>query len=370
MDCHKRYNTFRSATGFVDMACLTGVNHNMQDRPCLATRAPQSTITRRDFSGGLAAALGSYAIDSTRPGGAFAQDSAIRPGVLAGFSNVGGNPTVHNIRWSSNETELASGRVFYQGSSPVSAIISFARGVLTAFRNAGPNGNRIHWSPNWDPAHSEGQNLGNGPIVYDGSSPVTAMIPFQRGVLTAFTYAGPNGNRIHWSPDGKNLGGGSIVYDGGSPVTAMIPFRNGIFAAFTRAGQNGNRIHWSPDWNPDRSDGRNLGAGQIVYDGSSPVTAMIAFQQGVLTAFTRAGQNGNRVHWSSDGQNLGGGPVVYDGGSPVTAMVSFRNGVLTAFTFAGSSGNRIHWSSNGQNLGGGPIVYDGISPVVAMATFP
>jgi hypothetical protein len=51
------------------------------------------------------------------------------------------------------------------------------------------------------------------------------MIPYTNkdgvaGVLTAFTNT-PGGNRIHWSPDGENLGGGPIKYQGSSPVTAM-----------------------------------------------------------------------------------------------------------------------------------------------------
>ena len=92
----------------------------------------------------------------------------------------------------------------------------YGSGVLVAYSNAGGNGYQIWFSPN-------GRGLGGGQLVYDGSSPVTAIIPYKGGVLTAFTNAGPNGNRIHWSPNGQNLGGGPIMYDGGSPVVAMIP---------------------------------------------------------------------------------------------------------------------------------------------------
>jgi hypothetical protein len=148
---------------------------------------------------------------------------------------------------------------------------TYGGGVLVAFSNAGGNGYRVWFSPN-------GKGLGGGQLVYDGSSPVTAMIPYKGGVLTAFTNAGPNGNRIHWSPNGQNVGGGPIVYDGGSPVVAMIPYGDGVLTAFTNAGPNKNRIHWSPD-------GQNLGGGEIRYDGSTVVRAMLAYHGGVFTAF-------------------------------------------------------------------------------------
>jgi hypothetical protein len=106
----------------------------------------------------------------------------------------------------------------------------------------------------------------------------TAMIPYKGGVLTAFTRAGSNGNRIHWSPNGQNLGGGPMVYDGGSPVVAMTPYGDGVLTAFTNAGPNKDRIHWS-------SDGQNLGGGEIRYDGSTVVRAMLAYNRGVFTAF-------------------------------------------------------------------------------------
>jgi hypothetical protein len=162
----------------------------------------------------------------------------------------------------------------------------YGGGVLVAFSNAGGNGYRIWFSPN-------GRGLGGGQLLYDGSSPVTAMIPYKGGVLTAFTRAGPNGNRIHWSPNGQNLGGGPIMYDGGSPVVAMIPYGEGVLTAFTNAGPNKNRIHWSPD-------GQNLGGGEIRYDGSTVVSAMLAYSGGVFTAF----QSDDR------GPHCGGGDLV------------------------------------------------------------
>jgi hypothetical protein len=75
-----------------------------------------------------------------------------------------------------------------------------------------------------------------GELRYDGSSPVTAMIPYREGVLVAFTHAGGNGNRIWYSPDGKNLGGGELRYDGGTLVRAMLAYKDGVFTAFQGKG--------------------------------------------------------------------------------------------------------------------------------------
>src|SRR6185437_13350475 len=71
-----------------------------------------------------------------------------------------------------------------------------------------------------------------GPIAYDGGSPVMATISYREGVLTAFTNAGPNKNRIHWSPNGQNLGSGEIRYDGSTIVRTMLAYNGGVFTAF------------------------------------------------------------------------------------------------------------------------------------------
>ena len=114
------------------------------------------------------------------------------------------------------------------------------------------------------------------------------MIPYAGGVLVAFANAGGNGNRIWFSPDGKKLGGGELRYDGSSHVIAMISYKRadkeGVLTAFRNAGQYGYRIHWSPD-------GLNLGGGNAApyYDGSTPVTALLAYNGGVFTAFLGRG---------------------------------------------------------------------------------
>jgi hypothetical protein len=111
-------------------------------------------------------------------------------------------------------------------------------------------------------------------------------------LLLGSTEATAQWSRIHYSVDGR-LGAGDVKYDGSSPIRAMIsaPCGGGVLTAFTQT-PGGNRIHWSPD-------GNNLGGGQVVYEGSSPVTAMIAYNGGVLTAFTQT-PGGNRIHWSPD----------------------------------------------------------------------
>jgi Ca2+-binding RTX toxin-like protein len=253
----------------------------------------------------------------------------------------------------------------YEGVSPITAMIPYNGGFLTAFTNVEgiASKNRIHWSP-------DDNNLGSGPIVYEGISPVTAMIPYNGGVLTAFTNVEgiPSKNRIHWSPDGNHLGSGEIRYEGVSPVTAMTPYAGGVLTAFTNVAgiRSLNRVHWSPD-------GRNLGGGEIRYEGISPVTAITAYAGGVLTAFTNVAGIGhlNRIHWSPNGQNLGSGEIRYEGVSPVTAMTTYQGGVLTGFTNVQGipSKNRIHWSPNGAGLGSGPIRYEGVSPVEAIAPY-
>ena len=90
-------------------------------------------------------------------------------------------------------------------------------GVLVAHSgcDGDPGEHRVHFS--------DGVNLGAGPVVYGGCSPVTALLPFRGGILAAYSNVGgdPRRYRVHYSPDGRDLGGGEVRYDGSSRVTAM-----------------------------------------------------------------------------------------------------------------------------------------------------
>jgi len=101
-----------------------------------------------------------------------------------------------------------------------------------------------------------------------------------------------------------------------------------VLTAFANCGGGQSAcVHWS-------EDGKGLGAGPRVYEGSSPVATMAAYKGGVLTAFANCGgPNPQRacIHWSEDGKGLGAGPRVYAGSSLVASILPFRTGILTAF---------------------------------------
>jgi hypothetical protein len=289
--------------------------------------------------------------------------------LLTAFSNVGSDSQLCRVHFSPDGTALGGRFPLYEGASPVSAMMPYGGGMLVAFRNAGGNGNRIWFSP-------DENHLGGGELWYDGTSPVTAMIPYGGGILVAFSRAGGNGYRIWFTPDNGqrplHLGGGELWYDGSSPVTAMIAYGGGILAAFSDAGGNGYRIWFTPD-----SGHLHLGGGQHWYDGSSPVTAMIAYGGGILVAFRNAGGNGNRIWFTpDDGErplHLGGGQLWYDGSAPVTAMIAYGGGILVSFSHADGYGNRVWFTlDDGKrplHLGGGELRYDGVSPVTAISLF-
>ena len=317
---------------------------------------------------------------------------------------------------SSNEDSVRGGlNLRYDGTSPVVQMLPYNDGVLTAFRHAGPHGNRVHWSPDGSNLglHSElttsydgrdevlqmivyrgdvftafkrtasdyyivrsgdHRRLDRGDVVYRGSSPVIQMLPARGGIYTAFSHAGPAGHRIHWSPNGYNLGlhsPNTTFYDGSSPVIQMVQYGGEIYTAFSHAGPHGYRIHRS-------TNGRDLGrhsASTTVYDGSSPVVQMLPARGGIYTAFSHAGPLGHRIHWSPNGSNLGrhsSSTTVYDGSSPVVKMIEYDGEIYTAFRNAGPAGHRIHKSVNGRDLGrhsDTTTVYDGTSPVVTMMRY-
>ena len=289
------------------------------------------------YGGNAFSATGQPTIVPLQGGVAIGQNNQLSAGDIFAIGMT--NPAVvsyHRIHSSGDGNDLGGGPIHYEGSSPITTMIEYNGGVLTAFSNAGPQGHRVHWSPN-------GEDLGGGPIRYDGVSPVTAMVAYGGGVLTAFSNAGPQGHRVHWSPNGEDLGGGEIRYDGTSPVVAMVAYNSGVLTAFTNAGPfrgplGGGRVPYSQPGPPGQvihwsQNGHDLGGGDPnpYYNGNSPVTAMSTYGGGVLTAFSHAGPQGHRIHWSQNGTDLGGGSPRYDGNSPVTAMTSLGNVALTAF---------------------------------------
>ena len=70
------------------------------------------------------------------------------------------------------------------------------------------------------------------------------MLPYDGGVLTAFANASgnPQLHRVHWSPSGMDLGDGPVRYEGGSPITAMTVYNGGVLTAFSNVSGNPNRI--------------------------------------------------------------------------------------------------------------------------------
>lgn len=172
----------------------------------------------------------------------------------------------------------------------------------------------------------------------------------------------------YWSPDGQALVSRKPSYDGCSPITAMAAYQGGVLAAFANVGckTGAYKVLWTPD-------ATQLGKGELRYEGCSPVTAMIPYKGGILTSFANAGCQAGRfaVVWSANGKNLGSGDVVYEGCSPVLAMTPFKGGVITAVGNVGcvANDNAAFWSKDGKNLGTGEIIYRGCSPITAIAPF-
>ena len=135
---------------------------------------------------------------------------------------------------------------------------------------------------------------------------------------------------VHWSEDGQHLGSGPRVYEGGSPVSAMVAYKGGVLTAFAICGPP-NPVPYCVHWS---EDGQHLGSGPRVYAGYSAVTAMVAYKGGVLTAFADWGPCDDQpycIHWSEDGQHLGSGPRAYAGSYFVGSILPLGGGILTAF---------------------------------------
>jgi hypothetical protein len=278
--------------------------------------------------------LGSVNEKSTSPITAM---TPFRGGVLIAVAQLEGKDNTYGILWSADGKHIGS-TVRYRGVSPVTAMIPYENGLLIAVANYGGQANQfaVVWS-------DDGTRLGEGPnpVRYKGVSPVTAMVPYKGGVLTALADVDgvPFKNSVSWHADGKNLGSGPWKYEEkASPITAMMPYRDGVLVAYANVG--GAENEYSLQWT---RDGQAFGDGAEWYKGVSPIMAMIAYKGGVLASFANLGgqKNQHSVNWSPNGRNLANvGPQCvtgtvqrYCGMSPVTAIVPYKSGVLTAFGF-------------------------------------
>jgi hypothetical protein len=162
------------------------------------------------------------------------------------------------VHWS-NGTNLYSGDKWYTTPDwpEALAITPYGGGLLTLFER--PRHNQ-------DVYLSDGvtKNLRSGNQSWGGGQdgpPVMAMIPYtvdgSAGVLTAFYRQrfSDDPNVVLFSPDGRQLfyGNSADFYSGSPNVTAMIPWDGGVLTAFALGGNNGH-AYWSPDgkhlWQP------------------------------------------------------------------------------------------------------------------------
>lgn len=164
---------------------------------------------------------------------------------------------------------------------------------------------------------------------------MTALVPYADGILTALATSNGAHFEVRWSPDGHNLGEGKVVDSGSSPITAMTPYDNGVLTAYENVeGRNDlSRLHWSQPVNvPHNGDGchANLGGGDKCYEGTSPILSLAHYNGGFLASFANAGGNSER-HSVLFNPNLREWTEYENGTSPVTAMLEFDGGVLAAF---------------------------------------
>ena len=120
------------------------------------------------------------------------------------------------------------------------------------------------------------------------------MIPYTdhngvAGVLTYFVGDGPE-YQVHWSPDGDDLGApANLIYRSGTvSISAMTPWDGGVLTAFARPGGN-NVVCFSSDPVANPNTLYNLGDTRYgpptPHSANTPVSAMVPHANGVLTIF-------------------------------------------------------------------------------------
>jgi hypothetical protein len=179
----------------------------------------------------------------------------------------------------------------------------------------------------------------------------------KKGVLTAIANVDNNPNlfRVHLDKDPATLAATetTIIYEGCSPVTTMVPYEDGVLSVFANAScQPGvYRVIADTEVRKDK-----LGAGRHLYSGPMPVTALTVVKEGILIAFAHASKEPGKysLRLVPRGQEPldTQGIELYKGCSPVTALVPHRGGVLAVFARAECNANlyRVHWSKDLRRL--------------------
>lgn len=249
-----------------------------------------------------------------------------------------------------NPANLTLGDVVFDDPTPVVAIAATQAGFWFALSGFG-DATELRFSAN-------GSDLDSTPIRFVVPGTVTALCAAFDGLYIA-TFDRREG-AITFNSDPTSPTPGKELHRDKFVITAMTPYRDGLLTAFSNSG-NGHRI-WFSEHDQDP------GTGSLRYEGSSPVRALAAFQDGVLVGLTNAGGLGERIWFSADGFGLGAGELVYDGSSPVGGLLPINNeAVLTSLSRAGKFGNRIHLDTERTQLGRGKIAYEGGAAVLAMA---
>jgi hypothetical protein len=299
---------------------------------------------------------------------------AYQTGVITVFDDgtIYYSPDGQNLGGGGNTAQV------YSGPTQVVDMIVYNGGVMTCFSDG-----TIYSSP-------DGYNLKGGGHTtqsYGGPTVVVALIPYQTGVIVSFedeiTFYSPDGNNLH-STTGttQQLGvpsGGSVknlaIY-GANVITVFVAYSgdtqiyisNGtnltyqqVFSGFTYGvqpivayGSSGfllavQLMGTNEIWLG--SGTQNLASAQVVYTGTSMVTAMVPYNSGIMTAF-----DDGTVYYSPDGTNLkGGGSTVqvYGPGPLAVSLVAYGSGVITAFPIpqllSVNSNKELIWYANAES---------------------
>ena len=170
-------------------------------------------------------------------------------GVLTALHRQAHSNDPNTVNFSPDGSRLVYGNPadYYIGAPNVIAMIPYTdhnevTGVLTAFDLGGRHA--VYWSPDgkqlYQPLHGE--------VLYRSFSRRRLfMIPYKHGVLTYFV---PTPEfQLHWSPDGSNLWGApaNLIYRSGTvSISAMTPWDGGVLTAFVHPG-NKNVVCFSSD---------------------------------------------------------------------------------------------------------------------------